>query len=146
MTQTPETLDALYAFLLAGVLTMLLVPLTIRLARRLGAIDYPNERSLHDLPTPKLGGLAILVGVLAAGLIWLPDDTESHAILVGAVFVTLFGVLDDVFDLGPVPKLIGQAVSVIIPVSVGVTVDDFTFPFFGRVEPGAVDSDPAREG
>jgi len=139
MTQTPETLDALFAFLLAGVLTMLLVPLTIRLARRLGAIDLPNERSLHDVPTPKLGGLAVLVGVLVAGLIWLPDDTESHAILIGAVFVALFGVLDDVFELGPVPKLVGQTVAVVIPVSVGVTVDDFTFPFLGRVEPGSVE-------
>ncbi|HZO07339.1 MAG TPA: MraY family glycosyltransferase [Solirubrobacterales bacterium] len=139
MTQVPDPWDALYAFLVAGALTLALVPLTIRLARWLGAIDFPNERSLHAVPTPKLGGLAILVGVLVAGLIWLPDDTESHAILIGAVFVVLFGVLDDVFELGPVPKLIGQAVSVVIPVSVGVTVDDFTFPFFGRVEPGSVE-------
>ena len=43
------------------------MPLAERLARRIGAIDYPNERSLHDVPTPKLGGLAILVGVLVAG-------------------------------------------------------------------------------
>jgi UDP-GlcNAc:undecaprenyl-phosphate GlcNAc-1-phosphate transferase len=139
MEQTPNSLDALFAFLLAGFLTLLLVPLTKRLAVRVGAIDLPNERSLHGVPTPKLGGLAILVGVLAAGFVWLPSDAESHAILIGAVAITLIGVLDDVFELGPVPKLLGQTAAVIIPVSAGVTVDNFTFPFFGRLTPGTVD-------
>ncbi len=139
MTQMPETLDALYAFLLAGALTLLLIPLTIRIARWVGAIDYPNARSLHVVPTPKLGGLAVLVGVLAASLIWLPDDSESHAIEIGAIVIALVGVADDLYELNPVPKLLGQAVAVVVPVAAGVTVDDFTFPFFGRVEPGAVE-------
>jgi len=139
MEQTPNSLDALFAFLLAGLLALLLTPLTIRLAARLGAIDQPNERSLHTVPTPKLGGLAILVGVLAAGLIWLPADSESHAILIGAVAIALVGIADDVFDLNPVVKLLGQAAAVIVPVSAGVTIDNFTVPFFGRLTPGSVD-------
>jgi UDP-GlcNAc:undecaprenyl-phosphate GlcNAc-1-phosphate transferase len=139
MEQTPNSLDALFAFLLAGIIALLLVPSTKRLAVWLGAIDVPNERSLHSAPMPKLGGLAILAGVLVSGLIWLPWDDETRAILIGAVLVSLVGVLDDVFDLGPVPKLLGQAVAVVIPVSAGVTVDDFTFPFFGRLSPGTVD-------
>lgn len=139
MEQTPNSLDALFAFLLAGIIALLLVPPTKRLAVWLGAIDVPNERSLHSAPMPKLGGLAILAGVLVSGLIWLPWDDETRAILIGAVLVSLVGVLDDVYDLGPVPKLLGQAVAVVIPVSAGVTVDDFTFPFFGRLSPGTVD-------
>jgi UDP-GlcNAc:undecaprenyl-phosphate/decaprenyl-phosphate GlcNAc-1-phosphate transferase len=139
MEQTPNSLDALFAFLLAGLLALLLTPLTIRLAARVGAIDQPNERSLHIVPTPKLGGLAILVGVLAAGLIWLPADSESHAILIGAVAIALVGIADDVFDLNPVVKLLGQAAAVIVPVSAGVTIDNFTVPFFGRLTPGSVD-------
>ncbi|HEX6152693.1 MAG TPA: MraY family glycosyltransferase [Solirubrobacterales bacterium] len=135
----PTDTDALLAFLVAGLLTLLLVPLTRWLAVRVGAIDYPNERSLHVAPTPKLGGLAILGGALVAGLIWLPDDTESHAILFGAVAIAWVGVLDDVFDLPAPLKLLGQTVAVVIPVSVGVTVDNFTFPFFGRLTPGTVD-------
>ena len=126
--QPPDTLDALFAFLLAGILTMLLVPLTIRLANRVGAIDQPNERSLHDAPMPRLGGLAILAGVLAAGLIWLPWDGESRAILIGAVAIAAVGFVDDVFDLSPLPKLAGQTAAVIIPVAAGVTVENFTFP------------------
>ncbi len=124
---------------MAGVLALLLTPLTIRLAVRLGAIDQPNERSLHTAPMPKLGGLAILAGVLVAGLIWLPFEAESAAILAGAVAIAAIGVLDDLFDLNPALKLLGQAAAVIIPVSAGVTVDNFTIPFFGRLAPGTVD-------
>ena len=66
---------------------------------RIGAIDHPNERSLHTVPTPKLGGLGILGGAVVAGFVFLPGDSESHAILIGAVAIALVGVLDDVFDL-----------------------------------------------
>ncbi len=139
MEQTPNSLDALFAFLVAGALALLLTPLTIRLAIRVGAIDEPNERSLHTAPMPKLGGLAILAGVLVAGFVWLPWDGESRAILLGAIAIALVGIADDVFDLNPGLKLLGQTAAVIIPVSAGVTVTDFTFPFFGRLDPGSVD-------
>src|SRR5215217_2191806 len=102
----PTDFDALFAFLVAGLLALLLVPLTKRLALRVGAIDYPNERKLHTVPTPKLGGLGILGGVLVAGLLWLPGDTESHAILIGAVAIVWVGVLDDIFDLPAPVKLL----------------------------------------
>ena len=88
----PAGVEALFAFLLAGILALLLVPLTDRLARHVGAIDVPDDqRSLHAVPTPRLGGLAIFVAVLAAALIWLPWDAETRAILVGAALITVLG-------------------------------------------------------
>ena len=69
-------------------------------------------------------------------MIFLPGDAESHAILIGAVAIALVGVLDDVFDLPAAVKLLGQTAAVVIPVSAGVTVDNFTFPFLGRLDPG----------
>ena len=135
----PDALDALFAFLLAGVLALLLVPLTDRLARRVGAIDFPGERKLHEAPTPRLGGLAILAAVLAASLIWLPWEEETRSILVGAVLIAAVGFLDDVYELGAAPKLLGQTVAVIVPVSAGVTVESFTFPFLGALDPGSVE-------
>ena len=68
----PPNAFALLAFAVAALLAWLLVPAAERIARRIGAMDVPNERSLHDVPTPKLGGLAILVGVLVSGLLFLP--------------------------------------------------------------------------
>src|SRR5690349_19084919 len=117
----PGSLEALFAFLMAGVLALLLVPVTDRLAIRIGAIDRPNERSLHEAPTPRLGGLAILVAVLASALVWLPWDGETRAILVGAVIISMVGALDDVYELDAAPKLLGQTVAVVVPVSAGVT-------------------------
>ena len=135
----PTSVDALFAFLAAGVIALLLVPVTDRVARRIGAIDFPNERSLHEAPTPKLGGLAILAAVVVASLIWLPWDAETRAILGGALVIGLVGAVDDVYDLGPVPKLLGQTIAVVIPVSAGVTVESFTFPFLGALDPASVD-------
>ena len=88
-------LDALWAFLVAGAVTVLLTPLAARLAHRVGAIDQPRERSLHEFPTPSLGGLAILAGVLVAGLLFLPFNTETKGILSGAVLIALVGAADD---------------------------------------------------
>lgn len=134
----PAGVEALLAFLLAAVVTLLLVRQTMRLAKRVGAIDRPGPRSLHEVPTPKLGGLAILAGVLVAGLIWLPWDAEMRSILIGALAITAVGVLDDVYDLGAAAKLGGQTIAVVIPVAAGVTVESFTFPFLGQVNPGSV--------
>jgi UDP-GlcNAc:undecaprenyl-phosphate GlcNAc-1-phosphate transferase len=134
----PASVEALLAFLLAGIVTLLLVRPTMRLAARVGAIDTPRPRSIHEAPTPKLGGLAILAGALIAGLIWLPWDAETRAILVGAVVISVVGVLDDAYELGAATKLFGQTVAVIIPVAAGVTVESFTFPFLGQVNPGSV--------
>jgi UDP-GlcNAc:undecaprenyl-phosphate/decaprenyl-phosphate GlcNAc-1-phosphate transferase len=132
------SLEALLAFLAAGAIALLLTPLTIRLARRVGAIDMPSARSLHEVPTPRLGGLAILAGALVAALIWLPWDAETRAILGGALVIAVVGFLDDLRELGAAPKLLGQTIAVVIPVSAGVTVASFTFPFLGQVNPGTV--------
>ena len=97
-------------------------------ARRLGAIDEPKERGLHDVPTPKLGGLAILVAIVGASLIWLPWNARRGAILAGATVITLVGAIDDVVDLPAAPKLLGQIGAALIPVLAGLRVDSTTLP------------------
>jgi UDP-GlcNAc:undecaprenyl-phosphate/decaprenyl-phosphate GlcNAc-1-phosphate transferase len=133
-----DTLDALFAFIFAGATVWALFPATETLATRIGAMDVPNERSLHEVPTPKLGGLAVLVAVLVGGTIFLPWDQETRSILVGAIAITAVGVVDDLVDLPAGVKLLGQIAAAIIPVANGVTVADFTLPFLGRVDPGSV--------
>jgi UDP-GlcNAc:undecaprenyl-phosphate GlcNAc-1-phosphate transferase len=137
----PDTLDALFAFIFAGAAVWTLVPATESLARGIGdrAIDYPNERSLHVHPTPKLGGLAVLVAVLIGGSIFLPWDQETRSILAGAIVITAVGVIDDLVDLPAGIKLLGQTGAAIIPVASGVTVASFTLPFLGRVDPASVE-------
>lgn len=128
------TTDALLAFIAAAAIAWLVVPYAERLAFRVGAIDYPKERSLHDKPMPRLSGLAILVGVEVAGWIWLPGDGESRAIMIGGIAIAAVGVLDDIYDLPALPKLVGQIGASLIPVLAGVRVENLTLPFIGGFE------------
>jgi UDP-GlcNAc:undecaprenyl-phosphate GlcNAc-1-phosphate transferase len=132
----PTTADAVYAFLVAAAIAWLLVPYAERLAFRIGAIDPPKERGLHDRPMPRLSGLAIFAGVEIAGWIWLPSDGETRSILIGAAAIAAVGVVDDVFELPALPKLIGQVSAATIPVAAGVRVDNLTLPFAGGFELG----------
>jgi UDP-GlcNAc:undecaprenyl-phosphate/decaprenyl-phosphate GlcNAc-1-phosphate transferase len=134
----PTELDALYAFLLAGAVTALLTPLTMRFAYAVGAIDEPRERGLSESSTPLLGGLAIFAGTLAAGLIWLPagfgkDHQLWHGVLLAAGVITLVGALDDRFEIPPLVKLAGQIVAAVIVVHYGVAVKAITLPFIGTL-------------
>ena len=127
---------ALEALGLALIVVWVTTPIAGRVAWRVGAIDRPRERGLHTLPTPRLGGVAILIGVVAAGLIFLPPDRETYAILAGAVVVALVGVADDLLELSADVKIVGQVLAAVIPVASGVRVEDFTLPFIGHVDLG----------
>jgi UDP-GlcNAc:undecaprenyl-phosphate GlcNAc-1-phosphate transferase len=135
----PETIYALFAFATAAIAAWLLVPFAERLARRIGAVDYPNERSLHQAPTPKLGGLAIFIGVALAIALFLPWASQTQALVAGAGVITIVGVLDDVFDLPALAKLAGQVVAAGIPAFNGVNATVFTLPFVGGVDLRSVD-------
>ena len=127
---------ALGAFALALSIAWITTPVAGRFAWRLGAIDRPRERGLHNIPTPRLGGVAILMAVLAAGLVFLDPTSETRAILGGALVIAVVGALDDVLELTADVKLLGQVLAAVVPVAVGVRVEDFTVPFIGYVNLG----------
>ena len=134
----PNEIDALYAFLAAAAVTALLTPLTMRLARAVGAVDEPRERGLSSRATPLLGGLAIFAGVLVAVLAFLPPgygESEDlwRGVLLAAAVITAIGALDDRFDLPPLVKLAGQVAAAVIVVHYGVAVKAVTLPFAGTL-------------
>ncbi len=137
---TMSHVDALWGFLVAGFIAFATAPLAARLARSVGAIDMPRDRGLHDKPTPSLGGLAMLAGIAVAGLMFLPLfghtelDEQTRGVALGAIAIALVGTADDVRDLPPIVKLLGQLGSALIPVLAGVKVDTFTLPFLGHVD------------
>ena len=134
--------DALWGLLLAAAVAFAATPLMARLAYRVGAVDNPKERGLHDAPTPSLGGLAIFAGVLAGVLLVLPVTADGsvpdqiRAILMGAAVIVLVGAVDDIRDLPPGAKLAGQVGAALIPVLNDVRVETFTLPFLGSVDLG----------
>src|SRR5437763_8459412 len=134
----PSELDAVLAFVTALAVAAILTPVTMRIARAVGAIDRPRARGLSDRSTPLLGGLAIFAGALVAALIWLPGGYRSdhqlwHGVLLAAAVITLVGALDDRFELPPIVKLAGQLVAAVIVVHFGVAVKAITLPFAGTL-------------
>jgi UDP-GlcNAc:undecaprenyl-phosphate GlcNAc-1-phosphate transferase len=130
-----DELDALWAFLVAAAIAFVATPPVATLARRLGVVHRPRGRDLHDRPVAGLGGLAILVAVVAAALLFLPGERATRAIVGGAVAIALIGALDDALPGGlpPFVKLAGQFGAAAIPVFAGdVRVENVTLPF---VEP-----------
>ncbi len=89
------------AFLVA----LALVPALVRFAIGRDLLDVPNARSSHEVPTPRLGGLAVIAGVWAAA----PFMEGGFLVLVTATFAGLLGMLDDVIDLRFWMKAVGQA-------------------------------------
>jgi UDP-GlcNAc:undecaprenyl-phosphate/decaprenyl-phosphate GlcNAc-1-phosphate transferase len=131
-------LDALWAFLVAAAVALVATPLAARLAHRVGAVDNPRERGLHDRPLPYLGGLAILAAVLVASALFVPDDPETRGILLGAAAIALIGAVDDAVDLPPLAKIAGQVGAALVPVLSGVTVEQISIPLLGVIELGRV--------
>jgi UDP-GlcNAc:undecaprenyl-phosphate GlcNAc-1-phosphate transferase len=130
----PDLSDGFLALALAAVVSLLATPVAGALAWRIGAIDRPRERGLHQFPTPRLGGLAILVTVVAAGLVFLPHDTQTQGILIGAAVIALVGMADDILELKADFKLAGQILAAVIPAASGVRVEAMTIPFVGPLE------------
>jgi len=106
-------------FLLAMVVTMAWLPVFGRLATRWGIVDKPGARKVHAIPIPRIGGLAMLIGVLVAALIVIPLQPNDRWFLVASVVLAGFGAADDRFDLNYRIKLVGQMIAILIVVIAG---------------------------
>ena len=122
----------------AAVVTAVTAPFVARLARRLGAVAAPPPGGgTTRSPVPSLGGLAMLLGFLAAiGLAaLLPDfaplfalSSEPIALVLGAVVIAAIGVIDDVFGLPATVKLAGQIVAALAVMLLGIELVFFWIP------------------
>src|SRR6185312_2322613 len=126
LRMTPEVL---YGAIIAFVIVVLLTPAVGGMARMLGAVDRPDARRINRRPIPRLGGLAIFLGILVPALAFLDLTGEMRGIVIGAAVACVVGVVDDFRGLAPAPKLAGQMLAGAIPTAFGVWVDHFTFPF-----------------
>jgi UDP-GlcNAc:undecaprenyl-phosphate GlcNAc-1-phosphate transferase len=129
--QLREHLEVLYGAGLALVIVVALTPAVAGMARRLGAVDLPDERRVHRIPIPRLGGLALFFGVIVPSLAFLDLSRSMRGLLVGAAVATAVGAIDDFRGLRWWEKLGGQVLAGTIPPIFGIWVDHFTFPFLG---------------
>jgi UDP-GlcNAc:undecaprenyl-phosphate/decaprenyl-phosphate GlcNAc-1-phosphate transferase len=103
--------DLFFPAILAGVFTLMLVPMLRKIALRIQLVDKPNHRKVHTSPVPLIGGIAIAV---ASGLTLLVSYTFLQAsprilmMLAAASVMLVMGVMDDKLDIPAVYKLVIQ--------------------------------------
>jgi UDP-GlcNAc:undecaprenyl-phosphate GlcNAc-1-phosphate transferase len=110
------------------------------LATRLGAVAYPRERDVHVQPTPRMGGLAMYVGVVAAVFLasQLPALTRGFvyssgmlAVVVAGGVIVCIGLLDDKWGLDALTKFAGQITAASVLVTMGVAWSVLYIPVGG---------------
>ena len=122
----------------AAVATGLATPLARQFAERSGLLTAPDDRDVHDMPTPSIGGPAMLVGLLAGALVaWLIGDfdavfatrSEMLGVLVAATMMCAVGVVDDIRPVSAPAKLAGMVLAGSTLSLVGVSLVVLRIPF-----------------
>jgi UDP-GlcNAc:undecaprenyl-phosphate GlcNAc-1-phosphate transferase len=117
-------------FLLGMVVTMAWLPVLVRLATRWSILDQPGARKVHSVPIPRVGGLAMALGVFIAAFLAIDLQPQDRWFLAAAGVLVIFGALDDRFDLHYRVKLAGQLLAAGIVLTAGevqihtITLDD----------------------
>src|ERR671919_326940 len=125
-------MDVLWGFLVALAVVLVLTPGVGRIGRVLGVVDEPGERRrLHVRPVPRLGGIALFLGIVVPALAFLDLSGPWRGILLGGAVAVTVGLVDDFRGLPWWAKLGGQGAAAGVAVASGITVDRFTFPFLG---------------
>ncbi|HEV7134005.1 MAG TPA: MraY family glycosyltransferase [Gaiellaceae bacterium] len=124
-------LQVVWGALVAFVVVVLLTPAVGGMARMIGAVDSPGGRRLNLRPIPRLGGLALFLGIFVPSLAFLPLGRETRGLLLGAAIAVTVGAIDDFRGLRWFEKLGGQVLAAAVPTWFGIWVDRFTFPFIG---------------
>src|SRR5436305_4072136 len=131
LDQLDKHLQVVWGALVALVVVILLTPAVGGMARLLGAVDAPGGRRLNRNPVPRLGGLALFLGIFVPALAFLHLGHETRGLLLGSAVAVTVGAIDDFRGLRWFEKLAGQLLAAGIPVGFGVWVDRFTFPVIG---------------
>ena len=107
-------MNFLVSFYIAFLLSTLLVPVGIRLGRRWGIVDKPDPRKVHTGLIPRTGGMAIALPTLAALLVPMDMSRGLAGYLGGGLVILLFGMWDDMRELGYRIKFFGQILAILV--------------------------------
>ncbi|MBL7741873.1 MAG: undecaprenyl/decaprenyl-phosphate alpha-N-acetylglucosaminyl 1-phosphate transferase [Chitinophagaceae bacterium] len=118
---------ALLCFVTAFLVTMIAIPVIIKMANKYKLYDVPNERKEHTVPIPTMGGIAVIAGTMMALLFWLPFDyeTEQVCFFISVVILFALGIMDDIKDLSARYKFLVQIGLATLMAISGVRISSF---------------------
>lgn len=115
-----ETLKTALPYILVSfIICFVIVPLVKKIGLAIEAYAVENERTVHHGKIVRIGGIAIYAAFIITMAIFVHPDSTFNAIIVGSMIVFLGGLIDDMFDLKPIIKLVFQIVAAIYVVFVG---------------------------
>jgi len=123
--------QVVWGALLAFVIVVALTPAVGQMARRFGVVDSPGGRRLNLRPIPRLGGVALFLGIFVPALAFVHLGRETRGLLIGAAVAVTVGAIDDFRGLRWWEKLAGQVAAALVAVGFGIWVSRFTFPVIG---------------
>ena len=113
----------------ALLISFIATPVVKALAQKMGAVDVPKDgRRMHDHPIPRMGGLAIFFGFLLSTLLFVPMSQSLRGMLLGGVIIVILGMLDDIYALPAMPKLLVQIVAALVAVLHGNVIQVLSNP------------------
>jgi len=132
-------LGGFFFFFLPFVISLLATPVVIQLAFRVGCIDRPGQRRFHARPTPRLGGVAVFLGVLPVFFL-LPVQRDVSFFLAGAFLLLVLGAIDDREGLGWKIKFTGIICATALAIFGGDTIirQVGTFRALGSIKLGEI--------
>ena len=119
----------LIGFIMAFFVSLAITPLIRKLAFRIGAIDKPDARKVHSRIMPRLGGVAIYLAFTVVVVLMEPLSQKLVGLLIGGTIITIVGLVDDIRNVSPRVKLLGQIVAAGVLVAFGAKVNFITNPF-----------------
>jgi UDP-GlcNAc:undecaprenyl-phosphate GlcNAc-1-phosphate transferase len=125
--QLTDHLEVVYGAAVALAIVLVLTPAVGSAARHLRVVDRPREGERAQSTVPRLGGLALFLGIFVPSLAFLPLGGELRGVLLGAAVAATVGAIDDFRVLRWWQKLGGQILAAAIPTFFGVWVHSFTF-------------------
>jgi UDP-GlcNAc:undecaprenyl-phosphate GlcNAc-1-phosphate transferase len=112
-------MNPFFQLTLAVAVSMMIIPLVRRFAPRLGLVDMPEERKVHTVPIPRVGGWGITLGTLAPLILVFKLDPMLQSFIVGCLILFVFGIWDDARSISHWPKFLGQLAAVALVVYYG---------------------------
>ena len=106
--------------------SLFLTPIAIRYSFHLNAVDHPGGRKIHKRAVPRLGGAAMVLGLVLPLFFFVDMNRLMAGFLAGIAIVTITGLADDILQIPPAVKFLGEALAAVVFVRVGgISIEEF---------------------